>query len=344
MAKLILSNHNDTSVFSELIGKKVISIKEINLGLMNYVFEATCEDSTIYFIKQALREAKEKQRISKNLALISVERIENEFNTLKIMHNYKPSSLRAIFPEIISFNKKDNILVTKDLNKNICLQHDLENGIFDPYIARNISLYLSNQHAATFNKKIIIRRRKDKELEHWDFFLSLRTKDLLTSSASFLEKELEETYNNGIKHSCDVLLHMDFCPKNIIYNKKKQIAIVDFEFSSGIGDPAYDMGFMLGHYLVFAIVKTEKQKAICAIYDAFRAYIDNVSHIKEFGDIEKRIWKYAACTMLYRIVGASPASYILPTFKNDILYASKQLLQTENVDKNLLQKIISQRQ
>lgn len=343
MARIILKEAN-TSIFSKLISKSVTNISTINTGVMNYVYRARAKDGSIYYLKQALEEAKKKNILSKDLTLIKRNRIESEYRSITALKDCFHKRNLHILPEILSFDKSNSILITRDLGASGFLQKDLEGGIFNKGIAGNIGDYIAYQHSTTFNKNIIIRKTLAEEIEHWNFFLSLRTKDLLKNMAlSDLKKEIVNIYEDGIAHSHKLLVHMDFCPKNILYFPEKNIAVVDFEFTSGMGDPAYDLGFMIGHYVLFAMISTQKDLAVDSILKIYNRYLENVRGLTFSANIGERAWKYAGCTLLYRIVGASPAPYIKRRYSNIIIKAGKQLLKQDLINEKSIREIIKSR-
>lgn len=343
MVRIILKEAN-TSIFSRLVGKKIIKVSTIDTGVMNYVYRACAKDGSIYYLKQALKDAKSKNKLSKDLALVNKNRIESEYRSITTLKNYFHKRNLFMLPDIVSFDKQNSILITPDLGASGFLQEDLEGGIFDVDIARNIGDYIAYQHSATFNKNIVIRKTLAEEIKHWKFFLSLRTKSLLKNAAlADLKKEIINVYEDGVTHTNKLLVHMDFCPKNILYSPGKNIAIVDFEFSSGLGDPAYDLGFIIGHYLLFAAISTHKHLAVDSIFRIYNHYLRNVWGLVFSTNIGVRAWKYAGCTLLYRIMGASPASYIKTRYTNNIIEAGRQLLKRDLIDEKSIREIIKSR-
>ena len=340
MVRIILKEAN-TSIFSRLVGKKIIKVSTIDTGVMNYVYRACAKDGSIYYLKQALKDAKSKNKLSKDLALVNKNRIESEYRSITTLKNYFHNRNLFTLPDIVSFDKPNSILITRDLGANGLLQKDMEGGIFNVDVARNIGNYIAYQHSKTFNKNIIIRKTSAEEIKHWNFFLSLRTKNLLKNTALLdLKKEIANVYENGIVHTNKLLVHMDFCPKNILYTLEKNVAVVDFEFSSGVGDPAYDLGFMIGHYMLFALMSAQKDLAVDSMFRIYNHYSKNVRGLAFSMDIEKRIWKYAGCTLLYRIMGASPAPYIKPLYANNIVRVGMQLLKKNFINKRVIQELI----
>lgn len=307
---------------------------------MNYIYRISAQDGSVYYVKQALEKAKDRNILSKDLAKISRDRIKFEYKTITILKNLVFNGDLLKLPNIILFDRLNSILVTQDLGIG-SLQKNLENGVFDVSVARNVGSYLFHQHTKTFNKEIIIRKSIGEEVRHWNFFLSLRTKNLLQNNfLSDLKEEITAVYKNGINHSFALLMHMDFCPKNILFSNKKDIAILDFEFSSGIGDPAYDLGFLIGHYLLFTIMSIEKKPSLDSLYEIYNNYIKSIQDLPFSKDIDNRVWKYAACTLLYRIAGASPASYIKPNYMDKIIKIGRGILKRNDINRKKIQEII----
>lgn len=343
MVRIILKEAN-TSIFSRLIGKSIINISTIDTGVMNYVYRACASDGSVYYLKQALKDAKNKSELSKDLVLVNKNRIESEYRSITTLKSYFRNRNLFTLPDIVSFDKPNSILITRDLGANGLLQKDMESGIFNADVARNIGNYIAYQHSTTFNKNIIIRKTLAKEIKHWNFFLSLRTKSLLKNTALLdLKKEIGNVYEDGVAHTNKLLVHMDFCPKNILYTLEKNVAVVDFEFSSGVGDPAYDLGFMIGHYMLFALISAQKDLAVDSMFRIYNHYSKNVRGFAFSIDIEKRIWKYAGCTLLYRIMGASPASYIKTQYVNSIIKAGRQLLKQDPINEKSIKEIVKLR-
>lgn len=341
MSKIILKYAN-TLIFSELLGKKIDKVSPINSGVMNYVYKAYAQDGSIYYLKQALTQAKGKTKLSEDLASVSENRLECESKSIVILKNYLHTKSFFTLPKIHSFNKISNILITHDLNNHGTLQRDLEKGVFNKKLARNIGKYLAYQHSKTFNKDVVVRKNAKEEMKHWRFFLSLRTKKLSKNRVlSGFKKEITEVYKNGILNTSKLLVHMDFCPKNILYSSKECIAIVDFEFSSGFGDPAYDLGFVIGHYILFALISGQRDKVIRSAFEIYDHYFRNTRNLPfQNNNIEQRTWKYAGCTLLYRVIGASPMYYIKSRYKNRIIDIGKQLLKQDFINKEVVQQLV----
>ena len=103
---------------------------------------------------------------------------------------------------------------------------------------------------------------------------------------------------------------MDCCPKNVFERKDGSVGLVDFELASGIGDNIYDLGFLIGHYLIMLAIRTDKaEEAISSMQGILEGYKEETKFIDEKNNYE-RLVKYSGMVMIYRVAGSSPAPYI----------------------------------
>ena len=74
-------------------------------------------------------------------------------------------------------------------------------------------------------------------------------RNLLANKFDAYLRQLQVMSFSATRHK---LVHLDLQPKHILL-KHREIAIVDWESSSTYGDPAFDLGKLLGHFLFYAI-------------------------------------------------------------------------------------------
>ena len=110
-----------------------ISDEFIETGMLNYVYRVEANGKVIY-IKQALDEAKHKDRIGKDLASIPKERIQYEEKYIEILKPMLPPQIEL--PQILWYDKDNNILVLSDVKKEgILLENSLLSGNFNLHTA-----------------------------------------------------------------------------------------------------------------------------------------------------------------------------------------------------------------
>lgn len=330
-----LKNNNFREKYISDMCRKILSvdlnakdIRFINEGAMNFVYEANTPKGKIYF-KQALEKAKNYEKIGIDLASIPHLRIRYEKNFIDKIKEVLPKEIQL--PKILSYDSENNILILTDVmgEKGILLQNALLEGNFDEKTASNIGRFLGITHRYTYKKKNSIRGTPKEGIENWKVFLNMRTKGI--KSEKKVAKELEKLYYEVLtNHTYDILINMDCCPKNIFQRHDGSIGLIDFELASGIGDPAYDIGFSLGHYFIFSVLNNVPENSINTMKSMFKSYLDEITSL-DFGELETRMIKYGGAVMLYRVQGSSPAPYIKEDkIKELINKGSKMILSDAN--------------
>jgi 5-methylthioribose kinase len=147
--------------------------------------------------------------------------------------------------------------------------------------------------------------------EDTSFFESLRLEpyylycaEQVPESSEFLHRLVEET------RSCRLtLVHGDYSPKNILVRDDKLI-LLDYEVAH-FGEPAFDLGFSLTHFLSKAH-HLPAQRALFAeaavLY--WRTYRDTLGDVPWAGDLESRAVRHTLGCLLARVAGRSPLEYL----------------------------------
>jgi aminoglycoside phosphotransferase (APT) family kinase protein len=107
-----------------------------------------------------------------------------------------------------------------------------------------------------------------------------------------------------------MISHLDAAPKNLlVYEEGRPGALLDFELGAGRSDPAYDPGFLVGHYLLMGENRPEMRPATRR---AARAVLAGYRRVRGGADRkwERRLARYAGLVLLYRLYGSSPAPYL----------------------------------
>ncbi|MQA79743.1 MAG: phosphotransferase [Streptosporangiales bacterium] len=101
------------------------------------------------------------------------------------------------------------------------------------------------------------------------------------------------------------LVHGDFSPKNMLVWDDGLI-VLDYE-AAHLGDPAFDLAFMLCHLALTALTLPEKAPEILHASDAFwTQYLSSTGR----GDLERRTALHVACLLLARVDGKSPVDHL----------------------------------
>ena len=148
------------------------------------------------------------------------------------------------------------------------------------------------------------------------FFDSLRlepyyrfTAGRVTGAAEFLNVLQAECA--GI--SCTVT-HGDFSPKNLLVTRRG-LVLIDHEVIH-IGDPAFDVGFVLAHFLskVHRLPELRPQ-LLNAVNQFASAYLRSLSRMPWAAEVENRSVRHALGCLLARAAGRSQVEYLAPEQK-----------------------------
>jgi hypothetical protein len=131
----------------------------------------------------------------------------------------------------------------------------------------------------------------------------LYTAERIPEASSFLRALSEETRCHKL-----CLVHGDFSPKNALLYRSK-LVLLDYEVVH-YGDPAFDVGFALTHFLSKANHMTKNRARLTAAAGRFwRAYFNEIAPLGWDG-IEPRMVRHTLGCLLARVAGKSPLEYL----------------------------------
>ncbi len=105
------------------------------------------------------------------------------------------------------------------------------------------------------------------------------------------------------------LVHGDFSPKNLMVSPARMV-LLDCEVA-WYGDPAFDLAFLLTHFLLKALYHAQQQlnfEPMCAAF--WQRYVDLAGHAIDTVALEPRVARLLAMLLLARIDGKSPIEYL----------------------------------
>lgn len=149
------------------------------------------------------------------------------------------------------------------------------------------------------------------------FFQSLRLEPYYGYSAQqspeaapFLNNLITSTENH-----CATLVHGDYSPKNILIYEDRLI-LLDHEVIHW-GDPAFDLGFSLTHFLSKAhFVKEKRDTFAQAAMEYWKTYQQTVAGQVWLEGLELRAVRHTLGCLLARAIGRSPLDYMNPVQRN----------------------------
>jgi 5-methylthioribose kinase len=281
--------------------KGIASFRKLSGGVSNRTVQVDWQDGTAWVAKQALA----KLRVSVDW-FSNPERIAVEAKALRWLNRVTPAGTT---PGFVFEDLANGLMVMEAIPephqnwKNLLLSGQIVNEYFQQF-----GLLLGTIHRQSFGS--VELRREFAETTHFE---SLRLEPYylyaarqIPEAAAFLNSLAAET----LLHK-DSLVHGDFSPKNTLIHRGKLI-LLDYEVFH-FGDPAFDLGFALTHFLSKAHHLPKRRAALCdgarSFWQAYRAETETV----DWGcDGEPRIVRHTLACLLARVAGKSPLEYLTP--------------------------------
>ncbi len=176
----------------------------------------------------------------------------------------------------------------------------------DPAVAARLGAVLAAWHMASHDAPEIARRFDDAEA-----FDQLRVdpyyRTIMGRYPALAPEIVGYIDRMGATRRC--LVHGDYSPKNVLLGDGG-LWVVDFEVAH-LGDPAFDLAFMLNHLLLKAIHRPSNaasyERCALAFWDSYRA-----GTAAGFAGPAAYVLGHVGCLMLARVDGKSPAEYLTP--------------------------------
>ena len=144
-----------------------------------------------------------------------------------------------------------------------------------------------------------------------EYFQTLRlepyyehTATVVPAAAQFLNELVQSTLCRS-----DALVHGDASPKNVLIHNNRLI-LLDHEVLH-FGDPAFDIGFSLTHFLSKALHLPRHRHQFAAAARIFwKDYRAKVRDMPWFDELKARAPKHTLASLLARVCGRSPLEYL----------------------------------
>jgi len=215
---------------------------------------------------------------------------------------------QEITPAVLCSDHDNFVLVLSDVGEHATMLVDeLSEGHVHPETGKAIGNVLGTMHGRTWDTEAFVLDPGGNERQLQKHFYNrlqqarnidpIATQGLIDESTS-----APRTFVAG-----------DFASKNILISGKA-IRFVDLE-RSFVGDPAFDIGFLFGHYMVEMGNNTKLREDIRRLAGSMmKAYSDRLSDLgidsSTVEQIEHRAVKFAGATILYRLFGRAKAGEI----------------------------------
>ncbi|GJM29488.1 MAG: aminoglycoside phosphotransferase [Cyclobacteriaceae bacterium] len=284
-------NHHRLIMEHESLGFKIL-----HGGVSNRAILVERNSGPNWVFKQALN----KLRVETDW-FCSTARIHQEAKALRWLKQIIPDNV----PSLVWEDKDNQILgMTEVPTPHTNWKTDLLNGTIDLEQVNTFARLLAKLHDATEQHPQL-----KEAFREYSYFESLRldpyyayTASQVPEASNFLDRLINET-----KSRKQALVHGDYSPKNVLIHNH-QMFILDYEVMH-IGDPAFDLGFSLTHFLSKAHAQPKYRNLF---FQAALNYWDTYSKaIKEPRDqLEHMTIKHTLACMLARVCGRSQLEYL----------------------------------
>lgn len=294
------------------VGLDRARVTYLDAGIMNWVYRIEAPGYT-FFLKQALARVKQHDRLGADLASVSPARIQAEARALAVLNELLPDPFARQVPRLAWYDPGSNVLWTEEIAPGACsLQQALQEEACDARAAGGLGRLLGAVHRAGLGMDTPLWPSQEEDQANWERFLRMRTTGFLrrASLPPAVEARVQALYAAAREQERrGMVSHLDAAPKNVLLGSGGAIALLDFELGAAVSDPAYDPGFLAGHYLLMGENHPRMRDAAReSVEGLLTGYL--ATGVAADSGWRDRVLRYAGLTMLYRLYGSSPAPYL----------------------------------
>jgi 5-methylthioribose kinase len=266
-----------------------LTASELGWGVSSVVI-AVDADGLHAVVKQALP----RLRVAEEW-LAKRERAITEADALRLAAAITPNSV----PDVLDVDEDTCALVVARAPAEWPnWKEELLAGRADSGVARRLGELLAHWHERTEGDEDVARRFSDAEA-----FEQLRV-DPYYRTVMRRWPALERAVGAHVEamldtHAC--LVHGDFSPKNVLVGEDG-MWVIDFEVAH-VGDPVFDLAFMVNHLMLKAIHRPEGRDGYRGCAEAFLAAYGREAE-------PSYLFGHVGCLMVARVDGKSPAEYL----------------------------------
>jgi 5-methylthioribose kinase len=276
------------------------TVRSLSGGVSNKTLLVTRSTGESWVIKQALSKLRVESDWFSNPA-----RIQVEANGLRHLPRVAPEG--TITPLIFADNAQSLLAMKAVPQPHQNWKVRLLDGQIEPRYFRRFAEIIASIHRES--------TRSGSEFSSLfaakEYFQTLRlepyyehTATVVPEAASFLNEIVQSTLSRS-----HALVHGDASPKNVLIHNDRLI-LLDHEVLH-FGDPAFDIGFSLTHFLSKALHlpnhRRQFEEAARLFWNTYRKLVDEMPW---FTDLIERAPKHTLASLLARVCGRSPLEYL----------------------------------
>jgi len=279
--------------------RELVLLEKLPGGVSNRTVKVTWSSGNAWVLKQALA----KLRVKEDW-FSSPERIHVEANALKLLNHLAPAGMT---PDFVFEDTANHLLAMEAVSqghenwKSQLLAGNIVHGYFE-----QCGFLLGCIHRRSAEASAEIRPAfadtcyfESLRLDPYYSYVALRE----NAAAGFLQSLVRETLSHKLS-----LVHGDFSPKNILVHRGKLI-LLDYEVVH-FGDPAFDVGFVMTHFLSKANHLRNCRAGLAGAAALFwQSYSKEIAPLHWEG-IELRSVRHTLACLLARVMGKSPLEYL----------------------------------
>lgn len=267
-------------------------------GVSNRTVLVEQADGSVWVMKQAL----EKLRVKVDW-FSSPARIHHEAAGLRWMQSAVPDYA----PPLIFEDEQEHLLAMQAIPQpHINWKTQLLEGVVEPSYVEQFGWLLG-----TIQRRALERPDTQALFADRSFFETLRLEPYYRYSgahvppaSAFINDLIAATHTRSL-----TLVHGDYSPKNVLIYDKRLI-LLDYEVIHW-GDPAFDVGFSLTHFLSKAhALPAYRDRFAVAARKYWSSYWQQVSGLAFAADVEHYAVRHTLACLLARVAGRSPLEYL----------------------------------
>jgi len=281
---------------------EALALKKLPGGVSNRTVRVAWADGHAWVLKQALA----KLRVNVDW-FSSPERIGVEAKALRWLNRSAPPGTTPgfIFEDIANHLMGMEAIPEEHENwKSVLLSGQIVSNHFEQFGLLLGAIHRESSDCGAETCRVFADTTYFVNLRLEPYYLYTAQKT--AEAAAFLKALARETLNHK-----DSLVHGDFSPKNTLIYRGKLI-LLDYEVVH-FGDPAFDVGFALTHFLSKANHLPKDRARLATAAELFwQEYRKEITRLKWAAALEPRVVRHTLGCLLARVAGKSPLDYLTP--------------------------------
>jgi 5-methylthioribose kinase len=314
----LVTSYLTNNSLEKAIGPNLIVSEQLG-GFANFVYRLDTDKGQFY-LKQRPTYIKTRPEIPRN-----PQDVADEIHAYELLSGVMP---KGSVPQLVHVDRKECLFITSAAkNEGTVLSEAIASGKYEVHSGELVGELLASLHGKTLGSELIIRDN-EREKQFYDRQYQWLVRDLPYKNESVRQQTLAKTLQ--IAASPKALIWGDLSPKNIVLSNDS-VAFVDLE-TVHKGDPAFDLGYILGHILLEGLKSGDTNGAHEFARSIQNKYQDTLRHYadtKLIAQVTADAILFAGTTMIHRTLAAlvPEATSQKPDVTEHILEYAHQLIQ-----------------